>query len=279
MRMWIERALTAALLVVAQPLAAGPLEEGVAAHKQADYAKALKLLRPLAEQGVAEANYYLAKMYVNGQGVTQNGTEALKRFRLAAERGHSGAQVRIAFEYDAQAFIRDSAANKKEALRLYRLAAEQGNPDAQRILGHKYADGLPGAKPDYKEAVKWYRLAAAQGNAPGQSSLGEMYQQGKGVLQDFAEAARWYRLAAEQGDGDAQYRLALIYRNGQGVAQDLVRAHALFNLASISLWGDNAGWARDKRDEVAAKLTSAQIVQAQEMARKCDQSKFKDCGW
>ncbi len=39
--------------------AAGPLEEGFAAYDRGDYATALRLFRPLAEQGDADAQYNL----------------------------------------------------------------------------------------------------------------------------------------------------------------------------------------------------------------------------
>ena len=48
------------------------------------------------------------------------------------------------------------------ASRLYRVAAEQGHSQAQISLGLMYAFGR-GVRRDPVEAVKWYRLAAAQG--------------------------------------------------------------------------------------------------------------------
>ena len=53
--------LTASLVLVATAGAgvAGPLEDGDAAFRKRDYATALQLLRPLAEQGFAKAQYDL----------------------------------------------------------------------------------------------------------------------------------------------------------------------------------------------------------------------------
>ena len=45
-----------------------------------------------AEQGDAEAQHSLGRMYANGEGVPQNGAEAVRWFRLAAEQGNSDAQ-------------------------------------------------------------------------------------------------------------------------------------------------------------------------------------------
>ncbi len=51
---------------------AGPFEDGVAAYKRGDYATALRLWRPLAEQGDADAQFNLGLMYANGEGVPQD---------------------------------------------------------------------------------------------------------------------------------------------------------------------------------------------------------------
>ena len=106
-----------------------------------------------------------------------------------------------------------------------------------------------------------------------------MYRLGLGVPQDHAEAVKWYRKAAEQGNADAQSSLGAMYGDGQGVAQDYVRAHMWLNLAAASSSGDDAKNATNNRNRLAAKMTPAQVERAQEMARKCDASKFKDCGW
>src|SRR5271165_3620340 len=63
--------LVGILLAFAQfgPAAAGPLEDSEAAYQKGDYAAALQILRPLAEQGNAIAQYDLGLMYDSGQGV------------------------------------------------------------------------------------------------------------------------------------------------------------------------------------------------------------------
>src|SRR5436309_3203198 len=89
--------LTAPLMLAAVSGAAvaGPLEDALAAHDKGDDATALRLIRPLADQGNAEAQYNLAIMYFTGQGVPKDYAEAAKWFRLAAEQGHAGAQYAL----------------------------------------------------------------------------------------------------------------------------------------------------------------------------------------
>ena len=130
---------------------------------------------------------------------------------------------------------------------------------------------------DYATAASLFRSLAAQGYADAQYNLGLMYRNGQGVAQDYKEAMRLYRLAAAQGDADAQYNLGFMYASGQGVPQDFVRSHMWYNLAAASLSGEDQKNASTQRDNVAAKMTPAQIAEAQAMARKCQATNFKKC--
>ncbi len=138
----------------------GAWEDGLAASKRDDYATVIKLWRPLAKTGNANAQIGIGLMYKEGLGVIQDDKEAVKWFRLAAE---------------------------------------QGRVEAQHSLGSMYNNGQ-GVLQDYKEAVKWYRLAAEQGHASAQVNLGSMYGTGQGVLQDYARAHMWYNLASAAGN-------------------------------------------------------------------------------
>ena len=62
-------------------------QKGLTAYESGDYATALREFEPLAEQGVADAQYNLGFMYDNGQGVRRNHKTAVKWYRLAAEQG------------------------------------------------------------------------------------------------------------------------------------------------------------------------------------------------
>ncbi len=136
----------------------GPFEDGLKAYNVGDYGTAWRLLRPLAEQGDAAAQYGLGVMYERGQGVRQNDVEAVKWYRLAAKQGHA---------------------------------------EAQSNLGVMYERGQ-GVMRDHAEAVKWFRLAAVQGNAEALSNLGYMYGHGRGVQQDYVLAHIWFTLAASR---------------------------------------------------------------------------------
>ena len=86
-------------IAVAGGTAAGPLEDGRAAYAHGDYATALRLLRPLVDQGNAGAQDILGIMYFVGQGVPQDRAEAIKLYRLAAEQRYAHAQDSLGFAY------------------------------------------------------------------------------------------------------------------------------------------------------------------------------------
>ena len=71
--------------------------------------------------------------------------------------------------------------------------------------------------------------------------------------------------AAEQGDATAQVNLGVLYNNGQGVPQNYVQAHMWYNLAAAQ-GADISVQARTNRDGVVARMTPAQIAEAQRLA-------------
>ena len=287
----------------AGPVVAGPLDDGRAAWQKGDYATAMRLWRPIADQGDANAQYNLGFMYEKGQGVPQDYATAVSWFRKAAEQGLAKAQFNLGVMYaKGQGVPQDYAA----AMSWYRKAADQGYADAQTHLGLMYDNGQ-GVPQNYAAAVSWYRKAADKGYADAQTNLGVMYAKGQGVPQDYATAVSWFRKAADQGVADAQYNLSVMYHNGQGVPQDYaaavawfrkaadqgvasaqynlgfmysegqgvpqdyVQAHKWWNLAASRFDASKKEY-RDKaakgRDQIAAKMTPAQLAEAQKLARE-----------
>ena len=84
MKKWILFIATI-LLLCSSVTKADVLEDGVEAHHKGNYAQALELLRPIAEEGDARAQGLLGGMYGQGKGVTQDYQQAVKWYRLAAE--------------------------------------------------------------------------------------------------------------------------------------------------------------------------------------------------
>jgi len=93
MRGWILPACALFMLASFAPMAlADSYDDAIDAYNSGDYATALKLLQPLADQDDADAQTSLGEMYDSGEGVAQNFGEALKWYRLAATQGDDDAQ-------------------------------------------------------------------------------------------------------------------------------------------------------------------------------------------
>jgi TPR repeat protein len=75
------------LAIMAGSAAAGPFEDGYAAATRQDYATALRLWTPMADQGDTNAQFNLGKMYAHGASVPKDDVLSVKWYRLAAEQG------------------------------------------------------------------------------------------------------------------------------------------------------------------------------------------------
>ena len=241
------------------------LSEGLAAYKRGDYATVVRLLRPLADQGMALAQFSLGVMYANGKGVPQDSTQAANWFRKAADQGNADAQVNLGAMYAKGQGVPQDAT---QAVNWFGKAADQGNADAQASLGWMYATGR-GVPQDFVQAVQWSLKAAQQGNVEAQLNVGLAYQNGDGVERNFVEAAKCLRQAANQGNTVAQANLSWLYANGRGVAQDDTLALMWSTLAVTGAKDDaTREFALEVRDLSAAKMTPAQIVEAQRLANQ-----------
>jgi TPR repeat protein len=155
------RPLIAALFLAAGPVLAVPLEDGEAAYSRKDYATALRLFRPLAQDGNAKAQRNLGLMYEIGRGVPKDYQQAIVWYRKAADQGDAFAQFNLGLMYhNGDGVPRDY----QQAMVWYRKAADQGDTDAQVNLGVMYGKGQGGHK-DVQQAYFWFLLASVGDNA------------------------------------------------------------------------------------------------------------------
>jgi hypothetical protein len=123
---------------------------------------------------------------------------------------------------------------------------------------------------DHVTAARVLRPYAEKGDATAQAMLAIMLFDGAGTRANPADAARFARRSAEQGSLLGQLTLGRAYADGKGVAQDYVLAHMWFNLAAAH--PDNANITAkpgpaERRSYLASRMTSAQIAEAQRLAR------------
>ena len=121
---------------------------------------------------------------------------ALAEFQKDAAEGNADAQFCLAHLYDDDEGL---SPDYQEAFRWYLKAAEQGYAKAQFSLGLMYNEGK-GVSRNYTEAIVWYRQAAAHGDTRAKNRLGMLHANGMGVPRDFVAADMWWILAAAQGD-------------------------------------------------------------------------------
>ncbi|MDX2464407.1 MAG: tetratricopeptide repeat-containing serine protease family protein [Porticoccus sp.] len=211
-----------------------------------------------AEQGHAEAYFYLGAAYAGGEGVPKDAVKAVEWWTKAAEQGDADAQAWLgAAYYDGEGVAKDAA----KAVEWYMKAAEQGNAAVQYLLGKAYAKGK-GAPKDAAKAVEWFTKAAEQGHADAQYSVGRAYYDGEGVPKDAVKAVEWWTKAAEQGDAHAQHVVGWAYKYGKGVPEDMVLAYAWTNLASVD--GDKKVF--QQRDAIESKLSVVEKSEAQRLS-------------
>ena len=133
--------------------------------------------------------------------------------------------------------------------------------------GPEYQRGVKNYKPENAaQAARELKPFAEQGSAGAQFNLGSLYYQGWGLPQDYLEAVKWFRKAAEQQYVYAQVTLGTIYAEGVpgAIGKDYPQALMWFIFASAQ--GDAKGM--EFRDTMAARMTPAQIAEAQKMARE-----------
>jgi hypothetical protein len=232
---------------------------GMYAYYAKDYQQSLKWYTLAAEKGDVSAQFSLAEMYYDGEGVSINYKEAIRWYVKAAEQGNAMSQLQLGRLYyngqnveqnyieAAKWFHKYLECVKAEIQQFQRLVKESDQGQAIRnntndtgVKGLDFAKMLKieliqvaevqfylglmyaqgqGMPQDYEQALTWFNKAAEQ--IPGaQYNLGLMYDDGRGVPQDYKEAAKWYVKAAERGLAEAQFRLGLMYDEGQGVLQD-----------------------------------------------------------
>lgn len=168
-----------------------------------------------AEKGDAEAAYWVANAYWNG--------EKVKRDPVIA-------------------------------MRWYRQAAEGGQAKAAANLGVAYMNGEAGFKVDLVEARRWLTKGAEGGAVNGMLALALIYGEGRGVAVDKQASHRWRLKAAEAGDAEAISMVIIDYQDGRGVAANNVElrrwlarggvlgnADAMASLAGRLIQGDGQG--------------------------------------
>ena len=193
------------------------IEQGMEAYQLSQYQTAVKHFTTAAEQGNADAMFFLGQCYQEGNGVPQHEekaqmwyAEAVKAYETAAENNDPNAMYRLGVCYDEGLGIREdwntSAAWYEQAIEAYKTAAAEGNVVAMIQLGriHEYFG-------DDTTARIWYQKAAETGSVEGMYELGRIFWT---EYQNKESGMKWLTQAADAGNTDAMKLLATAYQNG-----------------------------------------------------------------
>ncbi len=119
----------------------------------------------------------------------------------AANLGYAPAQFYLAKLYeDGQAGL---PKDMVEARRWTERAAQGGDRKAMHNMALYFFEGVGGPK-NLTSAAEWFHRAADLGLVDSQYNLARLYEEGFGVAQNPAEAYKWYLIAARSGDGESR---------------------------------------------------------------------------
>ena len=240
---------------------AEPLDDATAAYQSQDFATAITLLRPLADQGVADAQLKLGTMYAKGEGVPRDLSKAVVLWGQAGHQGKMEADIRLASYFlSGHASSQDYGVVAEACHRL----ADRSDVTGNRCLGFMYSHGY-GVPQDAVQGTTWFRKAAAQGDLQSMDALGSIYQLAEGVAADYGQASFWFGKAADLGDPWAMVNLASMAIQGQGGPQDYVQARVWLDLSALRIPQGNTNLApaiSQLRAITDVHLTSDQLATA-----------------
>jgi len=192
------------------------------AQMEADEALAGLLLSAMMRRGEHDIAAPEVQAAWRENEVWQEGVARLEK-RAAAGSGPHAALLGALFR--AGAGVEEDLA---EAVRWFKVAADKGVAAAMTNLGAMAERGA-GVRKDAAAARAWYEAAAKAGCGVGAANLGAMLHRGKGPAgvergTELTSARRLYENAAALGDGGAMNNLGVMCSRGEGGARDAVAA-------------------------------------------------------
>jgi uncharacterized protein len=188
-------------------------------------ARALEILRELAEEGVSIAQAALGNILVFN--VRSDNVEARKWLEMAAE-----AKIPDAFHGLGTIYLHGLGVERSafKAAELLATGANLDHAECAAILGELWAGGSLG-EPNHEFAIAAYQAGANGGSALANRRLGFYYAEGQYVEKNLVLAYQFLDAAAQKGDEFAANYLATAYERGLGVEIDLDRAITLYSIA------------------------------------------------
>lgn len=171
------------------------------------------------------------------------GTE-MQRLLTEANKGNSKSAIKYGQECmntNLQAENNKSfSCSARDGFLVIKKVADLGHPQAQQIIGESYYHGI-GVTVNFKDSFRYFYKSAVKGNSKSQRWVAEYYEWiGKAVTTDPIKAYVWYSIA----------------KANESMSSDLFAKLIHYEIS---------------------ELNSKQLEEAQELAKACLDSNYKNC--
>ncbi|WP_454813876.1 tetratricopeptide repeat protein [Labrys neptuniae] len=204
---------------------------GTKAYKAGDLAGASQALEFAASKGHALAQWKLARMYSEGDGVPRDDKKAFDYYQAIVDAHGEDSPDTAQARFVSSAIV---------------------------ALGSYYVSGIPNeVKPNPRHATELFQYAATYfGDSDAQYNLGRIYLDGNTVQKrDAITAGRWLRLAADKGHRQAQAVLGHLLLSASDMPRQGARGLMYLTLARDGANGERDQWIIDLYDDAFAKAT------------------------
>lgn len=205
---------------------------GTKAYKAGDLAGASQALEFAASKGHALAQWKLARMYSEGDGVPRDDKKAFDYYQAIVDAHGEDSPDTAQARFVSSAIV---------------------------ALGSYYVSGIPNeVKPNPRHATELFQYAATYfGDSDAQYNLGRIYLDGNAVQKrDAITAGRWLRLAADKGHRQAQAVLGHLLLSGADMPRQGARGLMYLTLARDGANGERDQWIIDLYDDAFAKASA-----------------------
>ncbi len=274
LRRWLFRGLSLCGVLALTACSPGPdTRTAVQLYADGKVAEAMPILQLHASRKDPIANYFLAEMYLRGDGVEANAEKALNLLMAAAGRGLPRGRAALAALQSTD--IR--ARNLPALLTTLNEVANQ-HPDAGLLplceVLHNLALGDDGDQyaTEFTECAE--RLLE-QDEASASRLQASWLVSGKAGDKDFAKSAELAERAVQGGDLRALSMLAASYAEGLGRPRDFRQAYAYAN-AALALAGPQMSPARRSSMETIQKRALKSLSQNEARLAEAQARKIRD---
>jgi uncharacterized protein len=206
-------------------------------YKSGEKQEALRQLEFAAGKGDVAAQWKLAKLYADGDGVQPNDAKAFRLFSSIANTRADESRDSPHAGVVAKSFVALGAywlegipgaiqPNPARALEFFTYAASYfGDPDAQYHLARMYLNGIVGPA-DPMRAARWLNLASEKGHIYAQAVLGQMLFWGESMPRQASRGLMWLSLARDRADASKDSWIVELHEKALGRASDEERRQA-----------------------------------------------------